>query len=636
MTIQYASLASVLALGGFVPTSLAQDIPFDLLEITDDKLAPEFPGVDFEYVTVGFEESEGAGCAVMDYNNDGLLDLYLPNTEFNACKLYQNVGGGKFVDMAPTLGLEQFSQRRGGGLFVDVENDGDMDLLTMGYPGYTANQDLFSLFRNNGSPAFDFTDVTSSAGDFQLAPTADPTLLGDYGGSAGGDYNSDGYIDFCTTYFGRLPGYLYDQMRLWRNDPNSPKLPGQTDWSKRQFIDATITSGLDAWYPGGTWMPSFLDYNRDGHLDLHLNVDYAMDILRLNDGAGAFGPDICTSVGLNGIPAETRNEMGVCFGDIDFDGDLDQFNANAYWGDRFYRNDSVFGAAGAGMDFVDFAPQVGADQARMGWGCTLADMDNDMDLDLLRVAGLTTPHDNWLHINRWPKTLPDGVTTMFTDASKKVLEFSKLKANPNNDRDIGRALIPWDFDNDGDLDLVETRPGNSPYILPGIHVRAALYENTLDSDDNWVQLDLRGKNGSRNVSHSRVYLRAGGVTQMKQVLTGESFAGQKPDRLHFGLRHASAVDWVLVVWPDGTLSAKGSLPVNQVNTFQKGPVDLLGDVNMTGKVDAYDVAAHRWLLLNPVLAQTLYGNLPYKELGDMNGDNVFDSLDFAILDALVP
>ncbi len=631
-----ARVPTLLAIAFITPNALSQTIPFDLVEITDDKLAPEFPGVDFEYFTVGFEESEGSGCAVMDYDNDGLIDLYLPNTEFHASKLYRNIGGGKFVDMAPALGLMQITQRRAGGLFMDVENDGDMDLVTMGHPGYTADQDLFTLFRNNGAPTFDFTDVTNSAGSFPLAPTADPTLLGDYGGSSGGDYNSDGYIDFCTTYFARLPGYLYDQMRLWRSDVNTPALPGQTDWSERQFIDATISSGLDEWYPGGTWMPSFLDYNRDGHLDLHLNIDYAMDILRLNDGAGSFGPDICTSVGLNGNPTGTRNEMGVAFGDIDFDGDLDQFNANAYWGDRFYRNDSEFGATGAGMMFADFAPSVGADQARFGWGCTLADMDNDMDLDLLRVAGLTLPEDNWLHVNKWPAKLSDGITPLFADVSKLVPEFSKQKANPNGDRDIGRSLIPFDFDNDGDLDLVETRPGNSPYIFPGTHVRTAIYENTLSSANSWVQVDLRGKNGSRNVTHARVYLRAGGVVQMKQILLGQSFAGQKPQRLHFGLGSATAVDWIVVRWPDGTLSAKGALPINKASTVHMGPVDLLGDVNMNGVVNAQDVAICRWLIQNAAVAETLYGHLPYKEIGDMNDDNVFDKLDFAILDALIP
>ena len=123
---------------------------------------------------------------------------------------------------------------------------------------------------------------------------------------------------------------------------------------------------------------------------------------------------------------------------------------------------------------------------------------------------------------------------------------------------------------------------------------------------------------------------------MKQILLGQSFAGQKPQRLHFGLGSATAVDWIVVRWPDGTLSAKGALPINKASTVHMGPVDLLGDVNMNGVVNAQDVAICRWLIQNAAVAETLYGHLPYKEIGDMNDDNVFDKLDFAILDALIP
>jgi hypothetical protein len=635
LKMKFAPITVVLASTFLAPVALAQ-LPFDLLEITDDKQAPEFPGIDFEFFCVGFEESEGAGCAVMDYDNDGLIDVYLPNTEFHASALYRNLGGGQFVDVAASLGVDEIFRRRAGGLFLDMENDGDLDLLTIGYPGYTADQNLFTLFRSNGAPAFTFTDVTVSAGSFTHAPTADPTLLGDHGGSTAGDYNNDGYIDFLVTYFARLPGYLYDQMRIYRNDPNAPAAPGQRDWSERQFIDSTISAGLDDWFPGGTWMPSFLDYNRDGFLDIHINVDYEFDILRLNDGAGGFGPNTSSQVGLNGSPALTRNEMGIAFGDIDFDGDIDQFNSNAYWGDRFYRNDSVFGAAGTGMAFVDFAPNVGADLARMGWGCALADMDNDRDLDLLRVAGLTLPQDNWFHLNLWPQTLADGLTPKYNDNGKQLLEFTKPKAQPGGDRDIGRALVPVDYDNDGDLDLIVTRPGTSPFIFPGDHVRTAVYENTLSTTDNWVEVDLRGQGGSRNVAHAKVYLSTDGVVQVKQVLVGTSFAAQEPDRMHFGIGGSSSVDWILVRWHDGTITGQSSLPINQISTINYSALDLLGDVNLNGVVNGIDVIAVRWLLENPVIAEAQYGHLPFKILGDMNDDNVFDSLDHAILSNLVP
>lgn len=633
--MHYDTALLFLASAALLPAASAQvtsgPLPFDLKEITVNKTAPEFPGIDFQFFPVGFEPTEAGGVAVMDFDNDQRLDVFLPNSEFHASKLYRNLGGGQFVDVAPALKVDEPLKRRAGGLFLDVENDGDLDLLTIGYPGYNANLDLYSLFRNDGAPGYGFTNVTASAGNFQLAPTTELTLLGDYAGACAGDYNGDGYVDFISTWFARLPGYLYDQMRIWRSEPNPTPEGTLTDWSARIFVDDTIGTGLDSWFHGSTWTPSLMDYNKDGHLDLHINVDFGMDILRLNNGDGTFGPDIATSVGLNGSPAETRNEMGVAFGDIDFDGDLDQFHSNAYWGDRFYRNDSTFGAAGTTLAFTDFATEVGAHLARYGWGAALSDMDNDRDLDLLRVAGLVQAQSNWYHQNEWPLTLPDGFTPLFTDFSVEVPEFSKQLGNPANNIDISKALVPFDMDNDGDLDLIVTRPGQSPYINPGQHVRTGIYLNTLDSNNRWLQLDLRGHELSRNVTGAKIYVRAGGVTQVKEVISGSSFMSQEPDRLHFGLGDVPKVEWVIVRWPDNTMSGTGTISMNAIRKLVKPPVDSLGDVTLDGQITTADLDALRWAILNPATAEALYPGHPYKVVGDMNDDTVLDSLDYDLL-----
>lgn len=629
----------LLALAALAPASLAQigtgSLPFDLVELTVDKQAPAFPGIDFQFFPVGFEPTEAGGVAIVDFDDDLLLDVYLPNSEFRASKLYKNLGGGQFVDIAPQLGVDEPLKRRAGALFLDIENDGDLDLLTIGYPGYNANLDLYSLFRNDGGPTYDFTNVTASAGNFPLAPTTELTLLGDYAGACAGDYNGDGYVDFMSTWFARLPGYLYDQMRIWRSEPNPTPEGSEANWSARVFVDDTIGTGLDTWFNGSTWTPSLIDYDRDGDLDLHLNIDFGMDILRLNDGTGVFGPDIATSTGLNGLPAETRNEMGIAFGDIDFDGDLDQFQSNAYWGDRFYRNDSTFGAGGTTLAFTDFATDVSAHLARYGWGAALADMDNDRDLDLIRVAGLIQPQSNWFHENMWPETLPDGVTPLFVDRSGDVPAFSKTLGNPLGDTDVAKALVPFDMDNDGDLDLFVTRPGQSPYINPGQHVRAAVFENTLVSNGHWLQIALRGQEGSRNVTGAKVYVRSGGVTQVKEIITGSSFMSLEPDRLHFGLGADTHVDWVLVRWPDKTLSGTGTISIDSIRKLNKPALDSLGDINLDGIVDTLDLDAMRWIVTNPAQAAAMFPNHPYPVVGDMNDDTQVDSLDVQILTTLL-
>lgn len=619
------------------PPALAQShLPFDLIDITADKNGPEFPGIDFQFFMVGFEYHEAGGVAIMDYDNDSLLDIYLPNTEFHASKLYRNLGGGQFVDVGPALGVDEPQKRRGAGMFIDVENDGDLDLLSIGYPGYTADQDLYTLFRNNGAPLYNFTDVTDSAGNFPMAPTAELTLLGDSTGSAVGDYDGDGYTDFLTAYMARLPGYLYDQMRLYRSAPNIPILPGQLDYSERQFVDATITANLDTWINGATWVPSFVDYNRDGMLDLHINVDFGFDVLRLNDGNGGFLPDSANSTGVNGTPPETRNEMGIAFGDIDNDGDLDQFQSNAYYGDRFYRNDSSFGVAGAGMQFTDFAPLVGAQLARYGWGVSFADLDNDRDLDLLRVAGLVSPATNWFHQNQYPQTLADGVTPLFTDRGAEIPQFSKIIGNPAGDEDVGKSLVSFDFDNDGDLDVLVTRPGISPYLDTGKHVRTVLYKNTLSNGANWIQIDLRNTGGARNTAGARVHLHSGGVTQMREVVVGSSFIAQTPDRQHFGLGTDTQVPWVAVRWPNGGLTVERNLPINGIFTLNRLAFDALGDVDFDGILTVDDRRLLQKIIANPAGAAASLGNTPYLILGDMNRDNVLDSLDQTLIDILIP
>ena len=609
---------------------------FDLVELTADPLAPGFPGIDHQFQPVGFETSENGGVAVMDYDNDGLLDVYLPNTEFLPSKLYRNLGGGQFTDVAATARVRETQKRRGGGVFLDFDKDGDLDLLTLGYPGYTADDDLFTLFRNGGAPGWKFIDVTQSAGGFALAPTQEPTLLGDLGGWSVGDVNGDGWLDFVVTYWARLPGYYYDQMRLFLGGPNPvPPAPGQRDWSPVVFTDATITAGLDLWFPGSTWMPTLHDYDRDGDLDLHVNVDYELDILRMNDGTGNFGPNIASVVGLDGSPAESRNEMGVAFGDIDRDGDLDQFHSNAYEGDRLYRNETNYDQGEAGLAFEDSAGEANLDVARYGWGAALVDMNNDGNRDLIRVSGLTTPQSNWYHENRWPVTVGGGPTPRFLDHSDLVGAFHKAKGS--GDEDIGRSLVPFDFDNDGDLDILYTRSGNSPYLAPGPHVRTAVFENDfMVGGRHWVQVDPRGLSGSRDVVGARVFVGADDEQWMHEVFAGSSFMAQEPDRLHFGLGETTDLQWIAIRWRDGTHSYTTTCTVDAVNTLERSPLDATGDMDLDGDTDYNDLALLRKIVNQPALYAGLMAGTPYRVLGDVDGDNDVDHTDFSLLEAMLP
>jgi len=623
----------------------AQVPDFDLLEVNAAP-GPLDPGVEFEFIPVTGFAVEAAGVSVADVNGDSFLDLLFCGTEGRPNKLFINDSDGTFTESAAAYGIQETAKRRGNSLFFDLDNDGDLDLLTCGYPGDTnVNLDLYSMFLNDGLGAGHFTDVTASCGGFQLAPTTETTIVGIPGGAAAGDYDNDGFADVIVTYWYKnnpVLGYNRDQFRLWRNAPNPAPDGGQPDYTPRLLLDATLSAGLDGAGLGQVWMPSLRDFNRDGKLDLHIAIETQPDELRLNLGNGSFGSNIATSVGLNfngwgSLP--WGNEMGIGTADYDNDGDLDTYLTNSSLvngpnkADAFYRNDSDFSIGGVGLAFTNIGPVTGTDLIiGVGWTATFVDLDNDGDRDMLTGRGggfVTAP--NYAFLNEYPALESDGISVALADVSAEVPEYSDLFTTWHN----ARSLVAADFDNDGDLDAVYTRSPLNPNPLVGTS-KAAFFINPLSNGKLALQLDLVESGGSLNTIGARTWIRTGGTAgtiQMDEVAAGSGFLGQTPNRLHFGLGAAAEADWVAIRWFDGSVQVLTAAANNLsgLQTVNRSSQDDTGDLDGDGDADPLDLILLQTGIADEAAADAASPLWPWRQTGDLDGNGLLDSRDEDLL-----
>ncbi len=620
------------------PVALAQaPLPGSFVEVTKNPLAPDYSGINFEFKTsLPTLEMGMGGVACADYDNDGDTDIFFPNDAGFPNALYQNQGNGTFVDVAALVGVANPTFRGCQGLFFDYDNDGDLDLFVAAHANVPGGApatpaDLYRIFENNGAPNWNFTNVSSTAGFAHDPTTARKTEAGVLAGAAIGDYNRDGYLDIVVTYFAGANDA--DQMRLFRSRQNATQGPGI---AKRTFIDVTKPAGLEvtppitgdacapnppSMCPWEMWMPTFLDLNRDGWPDIHINVDFGHDLYMLNQQDGTF-IDVGTAVGLNGNPTSDKHEMGLGVGDYDNDGDLDLHATNILNEDRHYRNDTVGGV----LSFANVEQIIGTNNSVFGWGDLFFDFDNDGDLDHTTVSGFTgTNYVNTFHLNLFPAKAGDGITVLMQDRTADLPDYTKFG---QSDWRSGRGLSQLDYDNDGDIDLVMTCTNkNNP--------KAGLFKNTLSSSSGWLKVELREMGGSRNVVGARVTIQANGVRQTREVITGSSFLSQEPDVLHYGLGSATNVDWVCVRWADGKMSVLQNLAPNQKIGIRKRTTGFaLGDMDGNGVLNCNDLTWWDTFVAHPLFYQGTFGTYPADQVGDIDGNGVIDAADRALLQTL--
>lgn len=489
-------------------------------------------------------ETTGSGAALVDYDNDGLLDAFLVSGEGSTSRFYRNDGKGRFTEVTREAGLE--SEGWGNGVCAgDYDNDGFTDLLVTFY-GH------IRLYRNVEGKRFE--DVTDRGGLKQPHPRY-------HTGCGFLDYDRDGNIDFfVSTYLkyeaatafqpGDNPycfyrgmavncgprGLEFDTSLLYRNNGDGT------------FTDVSGPSGIAA-ATGQNYALGVLtgDFDGDGWPDFYVVCDVTPGLLFINQRDGTFSEEaLMRGVALDGN-GKALSGMGVTAGDYDGNGWLDIFRTN--FSDE--RN-TLYMNLGEG-DFEDDTFGAGLAQTTrfVSWGVGFYDFDNDGDKDLFMATGHVFPEVDKLKIDVRARDRK----ALFRNTGKGTFEDISEEAGPGvAERHSSRGVAFGDIDNDGTLEILINNQNSTPSLLKA----------SAKAAGNWVLLKLTGSKSNRSAIGAKVRLTAGGRTQIDEVRSGGSYISQSDFRLHFGLGAAGKVDKVEIDWPSGATQVEEGLPANRI------------------------------------------------------------------------
>jgi enediyne biosynthesis protein E4 len=509
-------------------------------------------------------EAKGPGVALLDYNNDGWLDIYFVNgSTFNAldgkepspkAALFRNNHDGTFTNVTEQAGVA--NERWGYGVVsADYDNDGWPDL-------YVTNYGKNRLYHNNHDGTF--TDMAEKAG----------VALGMWStGATFGDYDGDGRLDLFVA------GYLiFDRNNLpvggtkavgyancsYRGTPTmcGPRgLPGEHDHLFHNNGDGTFTdvsTKLGVNDPDGFFGLGalFVDVNNDGKMDLVVANDTTPNYLYINKGNGTFSDESYTSgLALNGDGREVAN-MGLAVGDYENNGNLDIVSTT--FCDDY---DVVFHNDGTGT-FTDISYKVGVETPTIpfvGFGDGFLDFDNDGWLDLLIANGHVYPNVDE-HAD-WGTTYAERPLLFHNLKNGKFEVVPAVEGSGLATVRVGRGVAFGDIFNSGKIDAVISNMDQSPVLLRNVNA----------DTHHWVGLKLiGGPKSPRDAVGSTVYVTAGGIRRRGDVLSGGSYLSSNDQRLHFGLGDATAVDAVEIHWPSGSLEKIKIADLDRIYTVEEG------------------------------------------------------------------
>lgn len=472
------------------------------------------------------------GAAVGDFDADGWPDLFVTNLE-GPDHLYRNLGDGTFVDVAASTGLAAFPRHSNGAAFVDVDDDGDLDLYVTSIAGPDdAENGRAHLFIQDGG-VFTEDAVARGAALNQGGPL--------FGGEsvAVGDYDRDGYPDLHVTEWLAIR-QLQPRTRLLRN--RGAGLPGH-------YTDVTASVGAltysqECWESrvrcsSYAFASAFTDLDDDGWQDLIVISDFGTSRVFWNQRDGTFEFGFRTS-NIGG----DENGMGSTVGDVDGDGDLDWF-VSSIWDPMFTcaREPCSWGASGnrlfrneGSRELVDDTDRAGVRESGWGWGAALFDYDNDGDLDLVAVNGVDFPH-----LSLEDAFAVEPMRFWVNDGTGRFQERSAAVGLTDTGR--GKGLVVFDYDQDGDQDLFVVNNGALP----------RLYRND-GGVGAWLRLRLVGVASNTEALGARVEATVGAQRITREVGSPSHFLGQSEREVQIGLGRASQADEIIVRWPSGVVT----------------------------------------------------------------------------------
>ena len=500
-------------------------------------------------------EATGCGCAFIDYDNDGWMDIFIlsgtrvegdPTDATN--RLYKNNRDGTFTDVTEKAGLHDVGWASGV-CVGDYNNDGFEDLFCT-YFGQNR------LYRNNGDGTF--TNVTKEAGLLNEAPRwgAGCTFI---------DYNRDGHLDlFISNYvqfdFKRIPKPGANINCNWKGVPVEcgPRglPPGFHSLYRNNgngtFTDVSRETGISELRESYGMTAVVADFNEDGWPDIYVACDSTPSLLLINNGKGKFSEEgVLRGVALSEDGMEQAG-MGIGIGDYDLDGHLDIFKTHFTEDTNgLYHNDGQ-----GNFEDVTRAAKIGVETRYICWGAGMVDLDNDGLPDLFMTTGSVYPQIE--------KTLPQypnkGPRVVFRNLGSGIFEELIEEAGPGvAAAHCSRGCAFGDFDNDGDVDIVIVNLNEPPSLL----------RNDVSGNHHWLKVKLVGTKSNRSAIGARVVVSYGGKRQAQAVMSQSSFYSSNDPRLHFGLGAEKSAD-VEVHWPSGAVEKLKTVTADQLIVVKEG------------------------------------------------------------------
>ncbi len=511
-------------------------------------------------------ENVGSGAGILDYDGDGLLDLFLANAGWirdgklqpgPGIALYRQLPGFRFEEVSSEAGL-QFTGWGTGVAVGDIENDGDLDIF-LG----TLDQPL--LFRNEGCGKF--TECARISGLDAPGYTTSAVFL---------DYDRDGDLDL---YVARYVEFDFDNLPnqgrpCIKNDvliscgptlhvPVPHLLFNNKGGGK--FEDVTHQAGLaDQYGPYGLGVASG-DLDNDGWPDIYVTNDTTANFLWHNRGDGTFeeiGIESGCSLGEN---AQGQSGMGVDIADADGDGRMEIFVANyseeynAYYvnlGENSFADRTYASSLNKGCFLT------------MGWGSKFIDYDHDRALDLFVVNGHVMPQ-----ANQFNPSLQYEQPILFYrgDGSGNFHRIDQELGPDITQPRAHRATPVCDIDGDGDLDILVTVLDEPPLLLL----------NQVGQERRSLILRLRGSRSNREGIGARIELRSGGKTHIREITRGGGYLSASDAIAHFGMGDLARADSIRIIWPSGTVDHLGPLAAGVTYLVQEGGIILSREEHST-------------------------------------------------------
>lgn len=438
--------------------------------------------------------SDSRSANFVDFNQDGWEDIFISNgpEDGENNMLYKNNGDGTFTqEMSDIIVMD--ASPSDGATFADADNDGDLDAFVVTWHGH-----INYYYQNNGNGSFTYLPEILTANTGTYSETA-----------SWGDYDNDGLVDiFITNSYINLHNMLFKNL-------------GNQTFSR-------ITTGAPITENEPSRSVQWADYDGDGKIDLFIsNESNRKNTLYHNDGAGEF-----TKITNNPIVEGSRASMSSSWGDVNNDGHLDLFVANAGYFQE--QNNQLFINQGDGT-FEAVTQGDLVTQGGCSYGSAFADVDNDGHLDLLVANGFCNNNlADYLYLNDGNGNFTRDLTSLA--ALENICSFG----------------CAWgDYDKNGFLDLIVAQCQNNP---GGAYQANTLFKND-GNGNHWLQIKLEGTLSNRSAIGAVIRVKANidnnDIWQMRHISAQSGYCGQNSLIAHFGLGDATVIDSLIVEWPSG-------------------------------------------------------------------------------------